>query len=132
MLIISVMLSVAIYAQVGVGLKESTIRQSIKVNEKVTTENFQDGTKLLRITNEFYMRGYFITNDICFMYVVRPLDNEACDAFLDVCNKTYTYLGDEKWKSLINGKNLIITRIFNKDINEHMYVYVDENDEKNL
>jgi hypothetical protein len=124
------LLSAVIYAQIGVGLSEAKIRETIRPTDKVKSDTLDDGTVMLRITDTYFSKGYFIKNGVCFMYGVLPLSEQACDALLDICNTRYKYRGSEQWITEANGKILIVIRIYDKDLGEHMYFYTE--DEKEL
>jgi hypothetical protein len=130
-LLVATLLSVVMYAQIGLGLTEATIKASVKPTETVETKILDGGIKLIRITNDYYRKGYFIKDGACVMYAVLPLTTDACDVFKRVCDSKFEADGTDRWKTVNNGKIVKIGRIFDSEIGEHLYVFV-EDDGKDL
>jgi hypothetical protein len=123
LLVIGVMLSVMTFAQIGLGLTEQKVATFKKVDGNIVAKKLTDSTSIIRITGDNYSKGYAFVNGVCILYVVYPLNTNACDTFLEVCNSKFTYLGNEKWTTFANGMNIIITRLMDDELKEHVYLF---------
>jgi hypothetical protein len=128
MLLVATLVSVVMYAQIGIGYTEAKVRTFIQTSDKVETKDLDSGYKLLKITKDNIIAGYIFYQDTCIMYILVPKSSQVCDDILEYCNAKYDYLGNETWRYATDKKRLIIHRIFQEEINEHMYIYEEEKD----
>jgi hypothetical protein len=130
MMIVMVLISFTMYAQIGLGYSESKIRATKKADETIETK-YTEGGKVIMIKNEHFARFYFINEESkCDLYTVLPLSNDACDLFLDVCNSKFTKLGDGKWRTQSNGKYVYVYMMFDEELEEHVYYFLDDEDDE--
>ncbi len=111
---ILIFLSLSAKSQNYIGLSKSQIFSDTTLKEEVGQDSLRDGTPFLIIRNQgsnHNTRRYFFdkVTGRCNMYIVEPADEQALSDFIRLYTANYTSSGDKRWKTQLNGFNVIVS-----------------------